>query len=248
MPAIPKWNYMFRIPGGNPNTLRMDRLAHYMAEFAQLLGTENNPIFTGVKNASIGLTAKVPAKRNTETWKRIQLAKSKPDSKPGRSLARLESMLGEDSFGSAELRDVSNKVIYLFRSKVPTNVQNVTVKQYGEVDGIVTGLIGADDTMHLHIRDVLSRDLTLLVKDEALARNLLGCFRRGQVRLRVHGTWERTEDGWVPATNRCTVEGYEVLDDASASEVLSHIAGLEGNGWKDISDPLATWRDLRGIH
>lgn len=242
------WAYMLRIPGGSPRQIRMDRLAEYMREFAQLLGIKNSPVFVGIKDASIGLQAAIPPARRTDVWKRIQTAKAHQDSQPARCLRRIESLLGEDGFNSAEVQDTSAKVIHLITAKRRYEVKGVTIKQHGEVDGVVTGLVGADDTMHLHVRDALSRDIKLVVRDEAMARELLARFRDGHVRLRVHGSWVRTEDGWVPENNRCTVDGYQVLNESSASDVFAQIASTPGNGWCNLPDPMEAWRDLRGIN
>lgn len=242
------WAYMLRIPDGSPDQIRMDRLAEYMREFAQLLGVKNNPVFVGIKDASIGLQTAIPSARRTDAWKRIQTAKISQDSQPARCLRRIESLLEEDGFNSAEVRDTSAKVIHLITAKRRDEVKGVTIKQHGEVDGVVTGLVGTDDTMHLHVRDALSRDIKLVVRDETMARELLTRFRHGHVRLRVHGTWVRTEDGWVPENNRCTVDGYQVLDETSASDVFAQIAATPGNGWCELPDPAAAWRDLRGIN
>jgi hypothetical protein len=238
---------MLRIPKGSPSRIRMDRLAEYMKEFAHLLGLENSPVFVGVKNASIGLMTKVSADCTLEAWKSVQTAKTFPESKPGRHLDRIENMLGEDSFGSAELRDASEKVIYLFNARPQDDVKNITVRQQGEVDGVVTGLVGADDTMHLHLRDSLSRDLKLIVRDEGLARGLLQQFRGQHVRLRVHGTWVRTDDGWIPESNRCTVDGFEVLDSTPVAEIFTQLAAIPGNGWTELSNATASWLELRGV-
>jgi hypothetical protein len=181
-------------------------------------------------------------------WKRIQQAKYKDDSRPASHLRKIEEMLADDRLGSAELQDSAGNVVYLFQTKVSNELHAVTIKQHGVIDGVVTGLVGADDTMHLHVRDVLHRDLKFLVRDEQLARDLLSCFRRGLVRLNVFGLWIRTEDGWIPEANRCIVSSFESLDDASLVEIFDKVAAVEGNGWKELSDPMAEWRDLRGIH
>ncbi|WP_140726566.1 hypothetical protein [Pseudomonas sp. Hp2] len=239
---------MLRIPHRSPTQMTMGRLAEYMREFSQLLGVENAPMFAGIKNASIGLCAKIPTVRRESAWKNVQKAKSVPGSAPARHLNAIESMIGADRFRDVELRDNTNKVIYLFQPKVQVEVVAMTIKQQGEVDGVVTGLVGADDTMHLYLRDALSRDLRLIVKDEAMARALLAHFRKGHLRLRVHGTWTRTEDGWVPEASKCVIDGFEVLDETPLTEVFSQLASIPGNGWCDIKDPDAEWRDLRGIN
>lgn len=239
---------MLRIPQRRPHQLRIDRLAEYMREFADLLGTDNSPMFAGIKDASTGLRAAVPAKRRSHAWKRIHTARYDASSRPAKVLRRIESLLGEDHLASAELLDDKQNVLYLFHAHEQSNVNHVTIKQHGEVDGMVTGLVGADDTMHLHLRDCLSRDLKLVIRQEELARNLLKHFREGLVRLRVHGIWARTDDGWVPEANRCVVDGYEPLDETPAAEVFAQIASIPSNGWTELTDPAAAWRDIRGAH
>lgn len=248
MASEPRWTYMLRIPHRRPSQISMDRLAEYMREFAQLLGTENTPMFAGVKNASIGVCAKIPDTRTSAAWKNVQKAKSVPGSRPARHLNNIAGMIGEDRFRGVELRDNTNKVVYLFQPQVRAEMVAMTIKQQGEVDGVVTGLVGADDTMHLYLRDLLSRDLRLIVKDEAMARALLSHFRKGLLRLRIHGTWMRTEDGWVPEASKCMVDGYEVLDEVLLTDVFDQISRVPGNGWCALKDPESEWRDLRGLN
>src|SRR5690606_3790297 len=137
------WTYMLRIPQRRPHQLRIDRLAEYMREFANLLGLENEPMFAGIKDASTGLRAKVPINRRDHVWKRVQTAKFNQASKPARHLRLIEAMLGEDHLSSAELTDASDRVIYLFQAHEQINVSSATIRQHGEVDGVVTGLVGA---------------------------------------------------------------------------------------------------------
>lgn len=248
MSTIPKWTYMLRLPSRYPEQIRLDRLAEYMREFAHLLGLENDPKFAGIKRASTGLRARVPARKRDHVWKRIQTAKHRPGSRPAKHLQSIEEMLGEDSIRSGELLDYEGKVLYLFKSEEPVPMDRQVIKQAGEVDGVVTGVVGADDTMHLHLRDCLSRDLRLVIRSEALARELLTYFRAGQVRVRAHGCWIRTESGWVPEVNRCYVDGFEALDETPAAEVLNAIGRHPDLGWSSLPDPMAAWRDLRGIH
>lgn len=248
MAGTPRWTHMLRIPGASPATLPMDKLADYLKEFAELLGLENKPVFVGIKNASIGLKGKVPPRRRDQAWKRVQEAKYKPTSRPGRHLKAIETLLSRDGFREAELKDNEGKVLCLFRSEEQIPMQTMTVRKHGAVDGIVTGLKGADDTMHLYLRDQMSRDHNLVVRDEELARELLRHFRAGMVRVRVYGSWQRTEDGWVPESGRCVVDSYDQLDETPLAEVMASLANIAGNRWAEMDDPIAVWRELRGIH
>lgn len=247
--AEKNWTYMLRILRKNPDQIRMDRLAEYMREFAGVLGIETFPIFKGIKKASTGLKVKIPHSCRHRAWKNVQEAKSVPASRSARSLRSIEKMLGEDNIQKAELIDSSDQVVYLFRGidEAPAFLPG-SIRQQGTVDGTITGLVGADDTMHLYIRDFADRTLRLLVRDEDVARQLLSHFRRGNLRFTVEGAWQRTEDGWIPETSKCLIESYEVLDDAPLTEIFESIAAIPGNGWNDVADPQGFWREIRGIN
>ncbi|MGH8125053.1 MAG: hypothetical protein ACREPK_04320 [Rhodanobacteraceae bacterium] len=244
--ARANWTYMLRLLRRNPDRIRMDRLAEYMREFAKLLGLENQPVFQGVRKASTGIQASIPVSHQRAAFVRVREARSQPDSKSAIALRNIEAMLGEDSIKQAELRD-SRKVVYLFHAPALNDPVEARIQQPGEVDGTITGIVGADDTMHLHLRDHLGRDLRLIVRSEELARALLSRFRLGSVRVSIHGTWVRTEHGWIPESNKCTVDRFEALDDTSPLEIFDAIDAIAGNGWKDVPDSDAAWRDLRGI-
>lgn len=243
-----KWTYKFRILKRNPEQMSLDRLGDYMKEFAQLLGTENEPKFAGIRKASTGLLARVPEHKRRNVMFRLHAAQSQPSSKAARHLRNLEGMLGSDGLPQAEIRNSEDKVVYLVRADKPRASDVVTLQQRGEVEGTVTGLVGADDTMHLHLRDRLSRDLKLIVRDEGLARDLLRHFRVGSIRLSIHGHWQRTDCGWIPENNRCTVDSFVALEEVPLRDVLATISSAKGNGWCDLQDPLMAWRDLRGVN
>lgn len=238
---------MLRIMRRNPERIPMDRLAEYLRLFADLLGAENQPVFKGIKRASTGLRAAIPPERQNHAHLRLVEAKSLPDSKPGRVLRAIEDTLGADSIKEAQLLDSSEKVIYLFSGHVEQATEVVRLYQTGSVDGVVTGLVGADDTMHLHLRDHLDRDLRLVIRNESLARELLTRFRHGRVRLSIRGTWLRAEAGWIPEASKCTVDAFEDLDETPLCEVFGSVASIDGNGWSAMDDPLAQWESLRGL-
>jgi hypothetical protein len=227
----------------------MDRLAEYMHEFALLLGLETFPTFKGIKKASTGLKAAVPPAYRQRAWKNVQQARQVPASKPARALQSIERMLGEDKISNAELIDSSERVVYRFHVEGDEQeFVHSSIKQEGFVDGTITGLVGADDTMHLYIRDFAKRDIRLLVRDEDVARQLLSHFRQGVLRFKVAGSWQRTESGWVPETSKCLIETYEVLDETPLTEIFDSLARVEGNGWNELEDPQGMWKELRGVH
>ena len=239
---------MLRILKRNPDRMPMQRLGEYIREFAELLGTENIPVFKGIKKASTGLKASVSPERFQQVRLRLVQAVNSPESRPARNLRNIEALLGEDDIAQAQLLDADEQVVYMFRGKPELTSAQPRLVQSGTVDGVVTGLVGADDTMHLHLRDHLDRDLRLVLRDENLARELLGQFRKGLVRLSLHGTWIRVESGWIPEVNRCNVISFETLDDTALSKVFEGLAELPGNGWATAEDAMGEWIALRGLH
>ncbi|SEA98459.1 hypothetical protein SAMN05444680_10518 [Variovorax sp. YR216] len=227
----------------------MERIGEYIREFAGLLGAENSPVFKGVKKASTGLRAFVPEDRVQYSRARMAEARLNPEGKAGRYCRKLESMLAEDAIAETQILDEAGNVLHaLFGARAIADDKANRLTQEATVDGVVTGLVGADDTMHLHLRDHFDRDLRLVVRDEALARAILSRFRDGAVRLRVRGSWVRTDQGWAPEVNRCTVLGYQVLEDVPVGAVFADLAAVEDNGWRETADPMSLWETIRGLH
>lgn len=241
-----EFSFMFRILGRTPGKFPMNRTGEYIREFAELLGTENYPVFTGIKSASVGLKARVPYERQHHTHLRLVTAKTEPSSKPARVLARIQQMVDQDGIRQAQVLDRDENVVYLFEGKVVQEENTQTIYQTGQVDGMVTGVLGADDTMHLYLRDYLDRDLRIMIRDMEIARHLLQYFRKGTIRAHIHGHWKRTEYGWIPEANKCTVDSFEVLDDTPISEVLRQFVSVPDNGWSTMEHPDAFLDDLRG--
>lgn len=241
-----RWAYMLRILGRNPDKFPMDRVGTYITEFAELLGTENGPTFAGIKKASTGLKAKLPEPRRHLAHLRLVQARTEPASRPGRVLGRIQHMIDVDGIRQAQLIDSNHNVVYLFEGRNVQSIQAPTIYQTGTVDGVVTGVVGADDTMHLYLRDYLDRDVRILVRDEHMARQLLRFFRQGVIRVTVKGQWKRTDFGWLPETSKCTAESFDVLEDTPISEVLAQFSAVPNNGWKNVPDADAFLADLRG--
>ena len=241
-------SFTLRIMKRDPDTLPMSRLGEYLGGFAALLGVENRPIFRGVKKGSTRLLALTPPDRTPYSRALIKLAKSDPTSKSARHLHAIEGMLSEDAIAEAQILDENDNVIYGVFGQKQEDESADRLFQEGWVDGVVTGLVGADETMHLHLRDQFERGLKLNVRDVALARDILTFFRSGSVRLLVRGTWIRTENGWSPEASKCTVQRFEALEDTPISQIFAAAARVKGNGWEELADPIGIWEDIRGLH
>jgi hypothetical protein len=243
----PNWTFSLRLLKRNPDGIPLEHLAEYLRLFSEILGAENEPVFKDIKAKSISIQARVSTGREIHARMRLVEAKNDPESRPGKSLAKIQECMTEDRITGAELADAFGTVLYSIASKMPSETSVEKIFQHGLVDGRVTGVRGVDSTMHLYLRDHFDRDLYLVVKNEALVIELLKFFRGGRVRLSVHGNWVRGEHGWSPVSIECVVESFEALDEAPPSSILTELAAIPGNGWHALEKPQEAWHELRGV-
>lgn len=247
--AARKFSFMLRLLDRNPDRVLLAHLGEYLKEFAGLLGEENKPVFKGIKKASTGCQAAVPVERTHISRARITQAKNDESSKPAKHLRAIEALMGKDAIKKAEILDQDGLVIHtIFGIKPEPATSSERIYQEATVDGWVTGMVGADDSMHLYVRDHFDRDLRLIVRDDAMTRQILKHFRAGTIRLRVRGPWLRNDNGWAPEVSKCHVLSFEPLDDTPFGEVLAEAARVPENGWTEMEDPMAHWENIRGIH
>ena len=128
--------------------------------------------------------------------------------------------------------------------EAPAPVTFGAFNQPGVLDGILIRIGGRDDTVPAHLRDGDTIHLCNATREMAkrLAVHLYG------PPLRVHGDgrWERDAAGrWI--MKQFNITSFDVLDDAPLGEVARRLRDVEGSGWKEIEDPAAELRHLRGL-
>lgn len=243
-----EWDYALKIRGCTPRTMPMLRLADYLREFAGLLGDEVKPTFAGVVSGSLIIRAR---QQQRVDWmpvgiqSRLKAARHDREAPGGRNFARLNDLLIGDSARGAVLDRGGNTIVDFpaTPSKQPLSPEYL-VHDEGFLDGVVVGIVGVDDTMHLRLKEATGEVRSITVRDLSLARCLAGKFRGDAIRVHVHGTWKRTNDGkWEP--HALYVDRLEDLDGADAGEVFRSLAAIPGNGWATEADPVALLRKLR---
>jgi hypothetical protein len=240
--------FTLRIDGENlsPKTFPMERLAEYMTLVAKLVGIDNQPIFKEVSEGSACLEVAVPSSRETHTEQSLKRAANDPSYKNHKYIGHIEESLSKHGYKSAELFNARKELIFLVTPQDAKITHSVW--QEGEIDGEITGVRGADDTMHIEIRDNTGLISNLVCKDLSLALDIAQKhLRRGTVRLLVEGKWNRTAKGWKADAKQCEVTGYQSLDETPLLELMLQIRALPNNGWNTLQDPLQAWKDLRGI-
>lgn len=237
--------YSLKLYDRKPDDVPLDRLADYIKEFALILGKDNQPVFSSVNESSIKLCAKIPGHKQSQVEQRLLDAqRGYTQSGVSKHLLRLETMMLDDGISKAEfLNPLQQILVSLHAANEPVCH---SVSQSGEVDGEITGVMGADDTMHITLKEWGGR-IVKLVTDVRIGRELGHHLRTGIVRLYAHGQWNRTDAGWKPDSQKCFVDRFEVLDESGVVEIFNELRAIPGNGWATEPDPLALWRELRGI-
>jgi len=223
----------------------MDKFAEYVREFSTLLGNDPDVRFAGLVKGSAVLRAYVSGQAEPAVQVRLLQAKTLSESPAAEQAQKVGKILRRDGF-RAELLDRKSNKILEFDGAVAANetLQEVIVQDSGTVDGVVVGIEGADDTVHVRLLDMDGKESRVILRDIAQARDLARRFLDQPIRMHVHGTWKRGADGvWAP--NKLYADSFEDLDGSTALEVFERLRAIPGNGWADVDDPITAWRSLR---
>lgn len=237
--------FTLKLHDRKPKDLPLERLAEYIKEFAQIIGKENQPVFSSVDESSILIRARIPTSKAPALIKKLGGVRlGSAHQSLGKKLLRLEEMMMQDGITVADFLNPQDVVLASLQASTLEQVI-YSINQDAEIDGEITGVIGADNTMHITLREISGR-IVKVVSRVDVGRALGHHIRSGYVRLHTRGQWNRTEDGWKPDPQKCYVDNYESLPNPELLTVFDTIASIPGNGWKAEIDPLALWRELRG--
>jgi len=240
------WDFALHIKGVSLDSLDMARLADYMKAFADLIGDASSPKLVSIVKGSVVMRVRDCGEHPAIARQRIRDAED--DDTPGNtSYQKLISLMHKDG-ARGSIIDRDRNVLLAF---TPTRAANDESKEYilhdnGELDGVVVGIAGKDDTVHVRLQALDDTVHSVTVRDMVLARELAVRFRYGTVRVHVHGTWKRRADGiWEP--NVVYADRIEDLDQASALDVFKELAVIPNNGWNTLDDAGELWRKIRGL-
>ena len=240
------WDYALVLKGITPRRLHMAKLAEYLREWAGLLGDANMPVLKAIKQGSVELRAAVREDRKTETRVRLLQAKSEPDAGAARYIEALKKSMQRDAVSGQVMTSAGDVLMELNVAPKPAaEAPEYVVPDSGTIDGVVVGILGTDDTVHVRLQERSGAVWSIALRDFALARRLATHFRADPIRMAVHGTWRRTSEGaWEPKD--LYGDGFEELDSRPVKEVFDELRGIPGNGWTELTDPVGFWKDLRG--
>lgn len=241
------WNYALHIKGVRLESLDMSRLAEYLKEFAQLLGPDAKPTLTSIVKGSVVLRAQDRSGYPVLTGSRIRQAAANPQSPARPAFEKITSLLRRDS-ARAEILDHEKNVVVSFTPRKPANDEQpeFIVQDESEIDGVVVGVSGADDTAHVRLQGPSGATYNVTVRDMELARQLATRFRGSAIRLHTHGSWKRTSQGqWEP--HALYADRFEDLDQQDAHGSLLELASIPGNGWANVAEAENLWKKIRGL-
>lgn len=245
------WDYALRIGGVTFETLGMARLAEYMARFAELLGPEARPTFAGAIKGSVVLRAKDRGPAAALTRTRMRTAandETAPARAPYEKLARL--LRDDCARGSVVDKNEKNVIVFpLSPAKELRDEREFIISDKADLDGVVVGVEGIDDTAHLGLQDPSTLVVyRIQVRDMRLAREAAGFFRGEVIRVKVHGTWRRDGRGWHP--HSLYADAIERLDQSTAAEVFGQLHSIQGTGWATMTsqDAERLVAEIRGDH
>jgi hypothetical protein len=247
MAARKDWDYALILKGITPSKLPMAKLADYLRDWAGLLGEGNNPIFRGVVRGSVELRSKVADSRKVEAKVRLIQAKTQTDAGAARYVESLNRSMVRDGLSGFVENQQGDVILELNQTPKRQAEREYVVPDTGTIDGVVVSIGGIDDTVHVRIQEASGAVWSVALRDMQVARRFAACFRSDPIRVMVHGTWKRTAEGaWEP--HNLFADGFEELDDSSARAVMDSLRAIPGNGWSDMDDPVAFWKDVRGIN
>lgn len=243
MPRMDDTFFKLRITAYTPETIPMSRLAEYMLQFAALMGSESHVHFKGLRKGSTVLCARVEHEDVPKVGER--LTKVNLSDAPAdiiRPFNALNGLLRADN-ARATLKRGSAQIIKFPGCDAPVIQRIGPVKEAGQLEGVVISVGGKDSTKHIRLLGHDGEECKLTTRSVELAKQLgnnLFCA----VRVTGMGTWYRNEDGKWELDN-FIAQNCEPLEDRSLVEAVAALRDIEGDDWKALPDPLATWQDLR---
>jgi hypothetical protein len=236
---------LFRIRGYTPDTLPLARLADYLKELATLYGSRDSTHFDKLLKGSVVVQAWVPGTESQRVIARVSSVKrSDAPEDAKKAYDRIDTMLRENQ-ASATIRTKRGADILAFPGVRVPIPQPLVVSDLSEVEGQVVRVGGVDKSIPVHLQGGDGVLYPCQVKDRDVARRFAQMLYGAPIRVRGMGQWERAPDGVWKLTSM-VIEGWDELEDVPLAETFQRMAAIQGNGWKQVADPDAEVRKMRG--
>jgi hypothetical protein len=219
--------YRFKIDAYTPTTIPMLRLAEYMHQLAQILGEPAHVHFCRLAKGSTSILHTVEHEAIPKVRERIsRLRQGDGPSEVLRAYKAANKLLREDNaVGALKL----GAVVLPFPGIEEAQEEFASVRQQGFVDGIVTGVRGRDETVHITLQ-AEDKQISGCYTSRAIAKQL-GAKLYEAVRLFGKGKWVRDSEG-IWTIDDFKVESFEPLDEAPLTAALAGLRAIPTE-WDD---------------
>jgi hypothetical protein len=234
--------YELYIDALTPTTISMARLAEYMADFAELLGHQEQVHFEAVKAGSLSLASRVePVAQNKVRRRLDEVRYGNGPKAAAKAYQSLDNRLAEDNAVGRIVHRAAKVIEFPGRARVREHSTG-PVEQVGTLDGEVIQIGGRDETINVHLKT--GEDVMHCITTKAVARRLAHHMFGPPVRLNGVGMWSRSESGkW--ALRSFTVRDFDTLDQTPLPKLLENLRAKLGPGPNGRSNPVAFLRELR---
>jgi hypothetical protein len=222
--------YRFKIDAYTPETMPMWRLAQYMAELADLLGERGSVHFRRITRGSTVLNARIDREAAPKVRDRVVSVRAgDAPAEPMRAYKAMNKLLMDDN-AIGVLRDASPRgIVVRFPGRELVEEQFPVIRQHGSIDGIITGIRGKDETIHITLNSE-GQQISGCETNRTIAKQL-GAKIFEPVRLFGRGTWTRDADGvWLLKFFK--IESFEVLQDVPLTAALASLRAIPTE-WDD---------------
>jgi hypothetical protein len=231
--------YRFKIDAYTPETIPMGRLAQYMGALADLLGERSSVHFRRLTKGSTVLNAKVDREAAPKVRDRVASVRAGDAPDPMRSYNLLNRLLRDDNATGVLRDDAPRGIVVRFPGIELAEEKFASIRQHGSIDGVVTGIRGKDDTIHITINSE-GQQISGCETNRIIAKQL-GAKLFEPVRLFGRGRWSRDADGvWTLISFK--IESFEGLDDAPLKSVLSELRDIPTEWGDDAYNELKEMR------
>jgi len=234
--------FSFTIDAFTPDTIPMARLAQYMADFAVLLGSEQNVHPGKLKKGSTILTARVEWEAEPKVRERLHSVRTRTANDRAMSAAAsLDERLAEDN-AKGKIVDPSGSQVIEFPGRDRFAMPEYgPIQQPGSFQGVPIKVGGENDPVPVHLED--GKEKYVIDAKRSLAKEIAKHLFTNVVRVEGMGRWTRTADGvWKMLSFHA--QSMQVIEDADIRKNLGELRSID-SAWKKSTDPLQTLDQIR---
>lgn len=246
-PAMSKFDeYRFHIDAYSPDTMPMSRLAEYLTALAELLGEAERVHFVALEPGSTTVVHRVEPEAAPKVRQRLSGARrGEPDSR--KVVVLLNRMLRDDNaVGDLSVKDEDQESAQVIRFPGREQVMPEEIgpfNQHTELEGVLVRIGGKDETAHALLQAPEGRTWPCELTHE-MARGMAHHLYGDPLRVTGTGRWRRDREGnWELVSLK--VEAFAPLSGEALADAIKRLRAIEGNAWRDESDPLAAVQRLR---